>query len=381
MRSMPPSGRRPIADSQSIDFDVICFSPNTSPQSFFKSVRFVMQRPIKHESGRKSGFTLVELLVVIAIIGVLVALLLPAVQAAREAARRAQCSNQLKQIGLAWQNHHDSFQHFPTGGWGWSWQGDPDEGFGDKQLGGWPYNILPFIEQDSLRKMGTGMAAAQKRLALTELSKIQPSGFICPSKRPSEPTAPKDHWAPINSNFAVGQLAGKSDYAANNGNVTLSEITGPPSIAQGLSSLYAAQWPKTESVTYGAAHNGVSHARSMVEIKHVTDGTSNTYMVGEKYQKVDSYGGSFAGGTPTNDLGDNESIFSGHNRDQYRSTQYEPRQDRPGVDDTYAFGGPHPTAFGMAMCDASVRWVSFDIDPNAHEWLGVINDGEVVAVQ
>jgi prepilin-type N-terminal cleavage/methylation domain-containing protein len=336
-----------------------------------------MSRPTNFTTDPKRGFTLVELLVVIAIIGVLVALLLPAVQAAREAARRAQCANQLKQIGLAWQNHHDSFKHFPTGGWGWYWQGDPDKGFGDLQLGGWPYNILPFMEQDALRKIGAGMAEPQKRIALTELSQIQPSGFICPSKRPSVPTAPKDHWQPNNSNFTVGQLAGKSDYAANNGNVTYPEITGPGSISQGLSAFF--NWPKTESPVYGEAHNGVCHARSQVNMKHITDGTTNTYMVGEKYQKVDSYGGSFASGSPTNDLGDNESAFSGHNRDQHRSTQYAPRQDRPGVDDTYTFGSAHPTAFGMAMCDASVRWISFDVDLDAHEWLGVINDGQVVA--
>ena len=103
---------------------------------------------------RRNGFTLVELLVVIAIIGVLVALLLPAIQAAREAARRTQCINNLKQLALGCQNHHDTHGHFPTGGWGWYWVGDPDRGFGKEQPGGWAYNLLPFFEQQAAPRPG-----------------------------------------------------------------------------------------------------------------------------------------------------------------------------------------------------------------------------------
>jgi prepilin-type N-terminal cleavage/methylation domain-containing protein len=129
---------------------------------------------------RRNGFTLIELLVVIAIIGILVALLLPAVQATREAARRTECKNHLKQIGIGWLNHEDVHGHLPSSGWGYKWTGEPSRDYGKDQPGGWVYNMLAFIEQTDLRNLGArtsepGQLSAQK---------AQPIKIMhCPTRR------------------------------------------------------------------------------------------------------------------------------------------------------------------------------------------------------
>ena len=98
---------------------------------------------------------------VITIIGILIALLLPAVQAAREAARQMQCKNNLKQLALGCLNHENATGRFPTDGWGFAWTGDADRGTDWRQPGGWIYNILPYIEQQTLHDMGAGHGAGR----------------------------------------------------------------------------------------------------------------------------------------------------------------------------------------------------------------------------
>ena len=97
-------------------------------------------------SMRRVGLTIIELIVAIAIVAILAALFFPAVQSAREQARRTHCASNLRQIAVAFHLHESSHQHCPTGGWGWRWTGDPTRGYDERQPGGWVFNILPLAK-------------------------------------------------------------------------------------------------------------------------------------------------------------------------------------------------------------------------------------------
>src|SRR5262249_32445704 len=167
----------------------------------------------------KRAFTLVELLVVIAIIGILVALLLPAVQAARESARRQQCSNNLKQLALGALNHEQAHKTFPTGGWGWFWVGDADRGFKRDQPGGWIYNVLPFIEEDAKHRLaGDGdrenISAAQQQ-GTREVIRTPVDMIRCPSRRETTILAKvfdPGFFAWNSAPATIPDVAGRSDY-------------------------------------------------------------------------------------------------------------------------------------------------------------------------
>ena len=134
----------------------------------------------------KIGFTLLELIVVMSIIGLLMSLLLPAVQAARDAARRVHCANNVKQLALGSLHHESAHQFFPSGGWGLLWYGDPDRGFGKTQPGGWIFSVLPYVDLQNLHDLGSGDTNMTTRIASTQCRMTTPlSLLMCPSRRPA----------------------------------------------------------------------------------------------------------------------------------------------------------------------------------------------------
>ncbi|NOY41215.1 MAG: DUF1559 domain-containing protein [Planctomycetes bacterium] len=335
---------------------------------------------------RIRAFTLVELLVVIAIIGVLVALLLPAIQAAREAARRTQCSNQLKQLALAFHNHHDTHGHLPSGGWGWMWLGYPDEGYGKEQSGGWMYNILPFIEQSNTHELGRGATGADRNAATKQRVQSPFEGMTCPSRRGASLYAYANNSSSVPFvDSEIFEVCGKTDYAACAGDMLSPEIDSWP---ENRAELATYSWADEFGANVYSVFQlereatGVVFGRSEINFRRVTDGTSNTYMVGEKYMSTDNYDDGL-------DAGDNEPAFSGNNNDTLRTTsavrqlglKYVLSPDKPGSSEATGemlFGSAHPSGFFMAMCDGSVSSVSFNVDPEVHRTQGHRSDGVVV---
>ena len=310
------------------------------------------------------GFTLVELLVVIAIIAMLVTLLLPAVQAAREAARRAQCQNNVKQLALGFLNHEAAHSFLPAGGWGYMWMSHPDRGFGVSQPGGWGYSVLPFIEEQALHDLGRGLTPDKQLDTNAQLHATPVGIYHCPSRRESRPYPVVVNIGFVKKPLVSGpvEFGARNDYAANGGErLGVGFVSGPSSFEQADQGNYS--WESELKLATGIIANHAEY-----QIRHIVDGTSKVYMIGEKYLSPDEY----ATGTS---LGDDQSVYSGDERDVVRFTAgLIPFQDRPGVLDTWNFGSAHAVGLQMGMCDGSVRTIRYDIDPEMHRRLSNRSD-------
>ena len=304
----------------------------------------------------RRGFSLVELLVVILIMAILIALMLPAINAARESARRATCQSHLRQIGLACIQHETSHGYYPSCGWGWHWVGDPDRGFGASQPGGWVYDILGYIEENELREIGAGLPLAEKSQALKQLL-VQPIPIMnCPSRRSS--LLFPNHETPINADHA--EAVSRSDYAINSGSIHY--------LGNGIGKLEClSTYPDCDLDHQHNKSNGVSHERSEVRQGQVVDGTSQTLLVGEKHLPPSDY---FSG----NDSGDNASMYTGYDYDTSRWTgttiEYAPRRDSFEDGWSVRFGSAHPSGMSAVFIDGSVRLIAYNIDLRVYAGLG-----------
>ena len=313
----------------------------------------------------RRGFTLVELLVVIAIIAMLVTLLLPAVQAAREAARKAQCMNNLKQIGLACHNYESANGEFP----GFAGEMPPigvnfvvnsrsrnDQARDLHDGGNWIMQVLTYMEgvalSDVLTELSTKRNLRRGDPGVEQAIATPVESLHCPTRR--EARAYPLHGA---YRTRYGKQGARIDYAMNGG-----ASTGRPS---------------GNGVTVN--NDGIWMVGKKANIKNMADGTSKTYLVGEKAMDTLHY-------VDGKDLGDRPPIagWSTHNgaaNSYVRYASRKPGPDGPGNCLTcHDFGSAHREAWNSAMCDGSVRSVSYAISLELHRAMASIEGQEVIGL-
>ncbi len=287
---------------------------------------------------KRTAFTLVELLVVIAIIGILVGLLLPAVQAAREAARRTQCQNNLKQLGLAMHMHHDAMKSLPYLRSG-----------GGQNRHTWALLLLPYLEQGNIynvyKSTITGVnktdgfnnhtSTAQE---MVNVRQAQVSTFFCPSRR----GAPS--LSPITTGSSVTGMP--SDYTACTGNTTTVPTNG----------------------TFRLVNS--SHMLSLVGLKDMGDGTSNTIMLGEKHIQLGKLNDPIQDGV----------IYSGSEQQTYyrRAGTSWPLAFSNLTAVNFQFGSWHTGICQFVFGDGSVRPIGTTIPGQTLGFLATRNEGEVI---
>ena len=324
---------------------------------------------------RSRAFTLVELLVVIAIIGILVALLLPAIQAAREAARRTQCQNNIKQWTTACLLHMDTHEVFPTGGWNGIFNNQiPRQMSGSSprslkdQSWGWMYQVMPFIE-------GTNIWSHANDLVI---NRDGPTEGICPSRRSRTLHM---FWVPTGDMLSDYSGSGGDTDPAGSWNVGLTPVilTDPRSIPVRHTGLIITQ-------DRGLRNSG-RLKNPLIGMKQITDGSSHTMLLAEKYVPSNAYqGGSYGDNFPWTRGSEWEGIryayrYSANNPDLVRNdTPVNNQLSQIGElpCNCWIFGSAHPGGFNAGFGDGSTRVINYDIEEVAYQRLANRHDGQVM---
>ena len=334
---------------------------------------------------RRTGFTLVELLVVIAIIGVLVALLLPAVQAAREAARRTQCGNNLKQLGLSAHTFTDTYNRLPPGG---GRQGGGG-GLGNTDFGSWLVYVLPYVEQNNLyTAIDSAPGTVGRRIQNAWNGRILPvviKNFRCPSDE-YDPRAPVTSYvASMGPQCAPGPCsAAQSPYRTYcNGNAQT-----PP-------------WGYASSTNYGdttdpAQVRGLfTRQGALVRLPMITDGTSNTIMFGEilagqngdVYYSIGKNGSAgFNTGWAQTDSGvamgvtivPINTFLTYLDPNQNRCNQWQINVDNWNI--SFGFRSRHPQSAQFVFADGSVHLLKQSMSHMIYNQLGCRDDGQAASI-
>jgi prepilin-type N-terminal cleavage/methylation domain-containing protein/prepilin-type processing-associated H-X9-DG protein len=312
-------------------------------------------------AARRRGFTLVELLVVIAIIGILVALLLPAIQAAREAARRSECTNNLKQMGIAVQMHHDTRKVLPKGRSTLTPMGVS-----------WAFELLPYMEQQAMHDAYVDTLPVF-HVDNSFAMRVPVGVYFCPSRR--SPAADRDF---DNDDDAQTQefkgVAAGGDYAAN----------------AGLDIEYGRQNEQGEPPN---VEGGAMYSFSQVRLGQITDGTSSSLAIGERYippleelEDVDPdrqhyHQGDtalFSSDHPNTILAGTECGLAGGLTDPNDNSCTISLPSDDGNPDE-KFGSDHPGTVQFVFLDGHVQGINRDIDLVTLQRLSTVADGEVIS--
>lgn len=313
------------------------------------------------EARPEAAFTLVELLVVIAIIGVLIGLLLPSVQSAREAARRAQCQNHLKQIGLAIHNFETSFREFPA----WDGERTPElVTFPDRQSAGrggenWIVKSLRFMESVALADAIAAVQQSGDYLSLTPGESDAMSAAVeelhCPSRRRAQPY-------PVLAKYQslYGSTGARTDYAMNGGSGRVGEGFGGDDRAVEVE------------------QHGVWRLARSTPARSITDGLSNTYLAGEKSMDPEHYTDGACQGDQIPIAGDprRQATPSSYVRYFVRAPQSDARNQNNCLV-CHDFGSAHSNTWNVLMVDGSVHSQAYEMELRIQQSLATIDNGDV----